>query len=187
MKSIDWKRWIPKAALWGAGAAVIGAGAWALSSGRCPFAVCAGEVVPAASESNSVEKGDKMEWMTNFKAAQELAKKENKILFLSFSGSDWCSWCMKLDAEVLDTPEFQAWVKRNAVPVKLDFPRKAVLSEALRAQNETLARYYGVEGFPTVVLAGTDGREIARTGYRNGGAAAYVKHLEEIQGQGKGK
>lgn len=126
-----------------------------------------------------------MNWMTNFKAAQELAKKENRVMFISFSGSDWCRWCMQLDEEVLSNPEFLEWAKQNAVLVKIDFPGNTPQSAEQKEQNEALAAYYGVEGFPTVVLAGADGREIARTGYRSGGATAYVKHLEQLERQSK--
>jgi hypothetical protein len=37
-----------------------------------------------------------------------------------------------------------------------------------------------VKGFPTVLLLEADGKELARTGYKPGGAEAYVKHLREL-------
>ncbi|MCX8155667.1 MAG: thioredoxin family protein, partial [Verrucomicrobiae bacterium] len=48
-----------------------------------------------------------LNWVTDFNAALNQAKKENKLLFINFTGSDWCGWCKKLDAEVFSTPEFK--------------------------------------------------------------------------------
>ncbi|NQT92016.1 MAG: hypothetical protein HQ559_04580, partial [Lentisphaerae bacterium] len=47
-------------------------------------------------------------------------------------------------------------------------------------QNEALAKKYNVSGFPTVLLLDAKGKVLARTGYRKGGAAAYVKHIQEL-------
>lgn len=101
-------------------------------------------------------------------------------MLLYFTGSDWCGWCRKLHAEVLDRPEFQNWAKKNVVLFKADFPEEIEQSRELQLQNGRLARQYGVSGFPTVILVDADGRVIARTGYQSGGAAAYVKHLESF-------
>jgi thiol-disulfide isomerase/thioredoxin len=32
----------------------------------------------------------------DYKAALEQAGKENKLVLLDFTGSDWCGWCIKL-------------------------------------------------------------------------------------------
>ncbi len=169
----------------GGGVAVaLAGGALAIRmSGHCPFAPGAGNGGPvtATTENTPIREEENMNWMTNFKAARELAEKEHKIMLLSFSGSDWCPWCVRLDNEVLAQPEFQAWAAEHAISVKLDFPQTTALPADLRKQNDDLAGYYNVEGFPTIILAHPDGREFARTGYRQGGAAAYVQHLEELR------
>ena len=56
-------------------------------------------------------------WMTDYKAALEKAKKENKKVLLNFSGSDWCGWCIKLDSEVFDTQVFKDYAKDNLILV----------------------------------------------------------------------
>jgi protein disulfide-isomerase len=40
-----------------------------------------------------------------------------------------------------------------------------------------------VQGFPTVLLLDASGKELARTGYRRGGAEGYVGHLKELMGK----
>ena len=119
-------------------------------------------------------------WLIDYRHAAEMAEKERKVLLLDFTGSDWCVWCGKLEEEVFRQPEFIAWVRAHAVPVRIDFPAVADLPESERRMNELLARKYQVRGYPTVILARADGTEIARTGYREGGAAAYVLHLEQL-------
>ena len=54
-------------------------------------------------------------WATNFEKAQAEAKSEHKFLLINFTGSDWCSWCKKLDAEVFSKPEFQQYAKDHLV------------------------------------------------------------------------
>ena len=45
------------------------------------------------------------------------------------------------------------------------------------AENEKLTKKYGIRGFPTALILDDDGRKIAETGYRRGGAAKYAEHL----------
>ena len=75
-------------------------------------------------------------WHENFEEAAALAKREKKPMLLYFTGSDWCGWCKKLHAEVLDRPEFTKWAAENVIPVKLDFPRRKEQSEEIKKQNE---------------------------------------------------
>ena len=120
------------------------------------------------------------EWLTDFnKAKQEAAEKKLPIL-ADFSGSDWCGWCIKLDKEVFSQKEFKAFAKDHVVLFLADFPREKELAADVKAQNEQLRKAYGVEGFPTVLLLDAGGKVIARTGYRKGGAGAYVDHLKDL-------
>ena len=29
------------------------------------------------------------------------------MVLMDFTGSDWCGWCVKMDKEVFNTPEFK--------------------------------------------------------------------------------
>ena len=134
-----------------------------------------------ASPEKSAEKGEKKSlWMNDFRAAKELAAKEKKPLLVSFSGSDWCGWCIKLDSEVFHQPEFADWAAKHFVMFQADFPRRTPQSRELKMQNAALAEQFRVEGFPTVVLLRPDGKAFATTGYRPGGAKAYIAHLQEL-------
>ena len=119
-------------------------------------------------------------WETDFEKAKAKAKQEGKFLLLDFSGSDWCHWCVKLDQEVFSQPAFKEYAAKQLVPVLLDFPMRKELPAALKAQNTALQKKYQIRGYPTVVLLDPDGKKVAQTGYKRGGAAKYVEHLEEL-------
>lgn len=124
------------------------------------------------------------DWMTDFNAAKDKAAKEKLDILVDFSGSDWCGWCQKLDAEVFSKPEFLTEAKKQFVLVVLDFPKKeenkAKIPEAQRKSNEELAKTLNVQGFPTVFLMDAKGATYAQTGYQEGGPEAYLKSLKEF-------
>ena len=105
--------------------------------------------------------------------------------FVDFSGSDWCGWCIKLDKEVFSQAAFKEYAKDNLILVMVDFPKKKKLDAATESANNALMEKYGVEGFPTVILVDSKGTVIAQTGYREGGAAAYVEHIKDLLAKAK--
>jgi len=134
-------------------------------------------VTACAEDRESV---DKLNWLTNLEKAQEIAKEKELPIFIDFTGSDWCGWCVKLDEEVFSKEEFIKYSTENLILVKLDFPRNIPQTKETKAYNENIARKYGIRGFPTILLLNSDGIVIAQTGYQYGGAAKYVEHLQEL-------
>ncbi|HPM04537.1 MAG TPA: thioredoxin family protein [Candidatus Cloacimonas sp.] len=135
---------------------------------------------PSFDEAMDSPKAYNGEWLTDFSKAQELAKELNRPILVNFTGSDWCSWCIKLTKEVFSKEAFVSYATDSLVLLKLDFPRKIPQTPEVKAANEKLAKDFGVQGFPTIVLLDTNGKEINRTGYQPGGAEAYVKHLQDL-------
>jgi thioredoxin-related protein len=74
---------------------------------------------------------------------------------------------------------------KQFVLVVLDFPKQQEnidkIPEAQRKSNEELARTLDVQGFPTVFLMDSKGAPYAKTGYKEGGPEAYLKHLQEFR------
>ncbi|MDA7950543.1 MAG: thioredoxin family protein [Pirellulaceae bacterium] len=120
-------------------------------------------------------------WETDMKKAKARAAAEGKDLLIDFTGSDWCGWCIKLDEEVFSQDEFKNVSPKNFVLVELDFPRKTVLSDELRAQNAAMAKEMNVRGYPTIILADATGKPYAKTGYKPGGPVPYNEHLAELR------
>jgi protein disulfide-isomerase len=119
--------------------------------------------------------GESLAWQTDFAAAKSAATQQNKYILLDFTGSDWCPYCIQMDKEVFEKPTFSTFAGEKLVLVKIDFPRKGGQSAAEKAQNQELAKKYGIEGFPTYVLLDPSGKEIRRqVGYLEGGPTAFI-------------
>jgi len=134
--------------------------------------------------------GEAPTWHTDFAAAKELAKQQQKLILADFTGSDWCGWCVKLKREVFDQPEFQSWAQKNVVLVELDYPKRTEQPAELRQQNQRLQQQYGVRAFPTILILDADGNRIGQLGYVAGGPAAWIPQAEtQMQGvaQAQGK
>jgi protein disulfide-isomerase len=122
-------------------------------------------------------------WETDYKNAQDEAKTNHKFVFLNFTGSDWCGYCIMLDRAILSRPEFKEYANKNLVLVTLDFPRnRRAQSVALQKQNQELAERYQVEGFPTLVVLNGEGKTVWRfEGYYAGGVAAFLAELDKVR------
>jgi thioredoxin-related protein len=122
------------------------------------------------------------DWLTSLPAAQAKAKKESKLVFVDFTGSDWCSWCKKLDAEVFTKSEFLDYAKKNLVLVQLDYPKFKELPADLKKANEELAKKYEINGFPTTIAMKPDGTVVWKNdGYMAGGPSAYIAELDKVK------
>ena len=120
-------------------------------------------------------------WTENADEAMKAAAKEKKDLFIDFTGSDWCGWCTRLDKEVFSQKAFVDEAPKHFVFLKLDFPRRRKLSEAIKKQNAEWKSRMPVRGYPTIVLADAAGKPYATTGYRRGGPEPYLEHLAELR------
>ncbi|RYG45734.1 MAG: thioredoxin family protein [Chitinophagaceae bacterium] len=129
-----------------------------------------------------------LKWHTDLAEAMKQSDKTKKPLLLFFTGSDWCGWCIRLQKEVLTTPEFSAWAKENVILVELDFPRRTPQPDAIKAQNAQLQQFFGVRGYPTVWFAkaskGSDNKvnfeQLGKTGYVAGGPSAWLQGANTI-------
>lgn len=119
-------------------------------------------------------------WEDEFDKGLAKAKADNKMALVDFTGSDWCSWCMKLDKEIFSKKEFKDYAKENLVLVEVDFPQGKRLPKKRQERNNELAKEYSVKGYPTVVILDSEGKEAGRLGYMAGGPEAFVAELKKI-------
>lgn len=123
-----------------------------------------------------------VQWSTDLPAAQTQAKKDKKLVLVNFTGSDWCSWCKKLQKEVFTTKEFDDYAKNKLVLVEIDFPNQKQQPAALKKANEALQAKYKAEGFPTIVALNGEGKEVWRqVGYMPGGPKAWIAKLDSLK------
>lgn len=105
-----------------------------------------------AAQPAAVYASEKAGWLVDLDEAYEKSQKEGKPILANFTGSDWCSWCKKLDADVFSKPEFQSWAKENVVLLELDFPRRKQIPQKNMSQNAGMQQALRITGYPTVYL-----------------------------------
>lgn len=138
--------------------------------------------------STLIQAQEELTWHTDMSTATDISIKENKPMFLFFTGSDWCGWCIRLQKEVFKTPEFIKWAKENVVLVELDFPRKNNQTDAIKMQNAQLQQQLQVRGYPTVwFVSATKTAEakvnlnaLGSTGYVAGGPQVWLDGANQI-------
>lgn len=97
---------------------------------------------------------EEFKWIKDFNEAKELAKKEDKLMFVDFY-TDWCGWCKRMDRDTMSKPEVQKFLS-DYIPVKIDGDR-----------NKNVVRQYGVRGYPTLALIHHDGTPVSvMSGYK---------------------
>ena len=119
-------------------------------------------------------------WIEDFTEAKKEAKQKKQPIFVLFTGSDWCPWCVRLEDEVLKTKDFKNFASANMVLFKADYLRGKPMPAKLKTQNDALKNRLSVQGFPTVILMDAEEKVLGQTGYRRGGGKGYVEHLREI-------
>jgi thiol-disulfide isomerase/thioredoxin len=95
-------------------------------------------------------KSEALEWHTDLMKAYDLSTKSKKPIFAFFTGSDWCGWCKKLQADVFAKPEFIAWAQKNVILLELDYPRFKQLPPEQVQQNQNLQQTFQIAGYPTI-------------------------------------
>ena len=136
----------------------------------------------------STQAQEGLTWHTDMSKATDISIKENKPMFLFFTGSDWCGWCIRLQKEVFHTPDFIKWAKENVVLVELDFPRKNEQTDAVKMQNAQLQQQLQVKGYPTVWFvsaaktadAKVNLNALGSTGYVAGGPEKWLAAANQI-------
>ncbi len=102
-------------------------------------------------------------WVSDFEKAQKLARRQDKLLLILFTGSDWCPPCKNLHKYFFDSEEFIELADKNLILYMADFPRKKDMYDAETMKtNRELKTRYKIRGFPTVVILSPAGQEVAR-------------------------
>ena len=98
-------------------------------------------------------------WSTDLEKAFKDAKAQNKPVLVEFTGSDWCPPCIAMRKNVFSKKEFVEKASEDFILVELDFPRG---DKEVKKKNEPYAKKYDIEGFPTVILFDSNGKEFNR-------------------------
>ena len=98
-------------------------------------------------------------WLTDIDTALAKAKEAKKDVFVEFTGSDWCGPCIAMHKNVFSKKEFLDNAGKSHILVSIDFPKK---DPELSKKNEPIGEKYAIDGYPTVILLTSDGKEYDR-------------------------
>src|SRR4051812_20951087 len=91
-------------------------------------------------------KAEALHWRTDYNAARKEAAEKGLPLLVEI-GTDECFYCRKLESVTFRDPAVAAMLAGDFTPLRVDANRDPTLAKALRVQV-----------YPTVVLAGADGK-----------------------------
>ncbi|HFC00865.1 MAG TPA: DUF255 domain-containing protein [Phaeodactylibacter sp.] len=94
----------------------------------------------------------------------DLAKKENKLVFIDFYTS-WCQPCKMMSKDVFTDKEIGKFFNKKFVNYKVN---------AEKGNGPNIAALYNVQAYPTLIWLDTRGRVIER----NEGAAYHTKLMQ---------
>ena len=122
------------------------------------------------------------EWLTDFNKAKEKAKAEKKMVLMDFTGSDWCPPCKALHKNVLSSAEFVEYAKKNLILVEVDFPTAKKQTAELKKANSELAKKFGIDGYPTIVVLDSNGKELSKnSGYGGEKPKEFIAKIEALK------
>lgn len=80
------------------------------------------------------------------------------------------------------TAEFKDYAKKHFILVEADFPHSKPQSENLKKSNEAMKAKYKVSGYPTLVIADSEGKKLGeKVGYPPGsGPKAVIADLNKF-------
>lgn len=121
-------------------------------------------------------------WETDFGSALDQARARKCRILILYTGSDWCPWCKKMDAEVYSRPEFAKYSHEKFVLLKLDYLRHTPMTDAAKAQNSDMLQRYHVNGYPNLVIVDMNGKALGRlTGYYEGGPDHFIHMIQAFE------
>lgn len=111
-----------------------------------------------------------------------LAAKENRKAIIDFYAS-WCRWCKVMDRETFRNPEVEKYLAEHFVTIRIDAENKtdSIGYQGRRYTPASLARSFGVRGYPSLAYLDEDGDLITlMPGYVP--AERFLPLLEYVQG-----
>jgi len=111
----------------------------------------------------ALPKGQKIDgiWYdaVSYDYAREIAKKENKLTFIEFTGSDWCPPCIALEKNVFSQDEFHQWAAANkAVLVRVEYLKSTAYGPGLKEKVDEMRNEFAIRSWPTICILDPEGQ-----------------------------
>lgn len=140
-------------------------------------ALLAARVVVSRMDASRQGSGDDLVQWVPLDRAEELARESGRPILYDFTAA-WCGPCHQLQADVFRNERLAAMINERFVPVRVvDRMREDGRNDP---PVEALQQRFGVQGFPTIVVADVEGNARERLeGYR--GAGAFEQMMERFR------
>lgn len=124
------------------------------------------------------------QWVRSYRNARRMAIRQNKKLFIFFSGSDWCTESRQLAGTLLRSRSFLKLVREKYILYNADFPRYKVLGQEAAESNRRLASRYRITQYPAIVLVEPrhGGLLVKHVSIRELGGKELLETLEKAAG-----
>lgn len=122
-------------------------------------------------------------WNTDFETAKTAAASSERIILMSFQGSDWCANCKRLEHALFENSDFIDFYSGNLIMLKVDFPMKKEnkLSKEQQKHNDELAEMFNPDGsFPKVVILNAKGEKLGEMAYPAKTAEEYIASIKSF-------
>ena len=141
-----------------------------------PVGFCETKTPPATAGATEKEKSL---WTEDIEAAFSAAAKSKKPVFVDFTGSDWCYWCILADKNIFSTKQWARFAPKM-VCLKVDFPKEGRPDAETMEKRWKLAKEFNVRGYPTFVLVSPERKEIARFSAGRKSADEFIDEIKKV-------
>lgn len=138
------------------------------------------KAIPAAAEKPAapivVPANRKAKWLEKMELAKKESMETGLPIFVLFTGTSWCGYCVQLENNVFSKKEFTKYANKNLVLLKYEFPGPG---KPKSEEGGEAAKKFQVRGFPWFFLLGADEKIIVgdQTGCREN-PEAFAKWVE---------
>lgn len=91
-------------------------------------------ILALAAPATAEGPGKNVRWQKDLKSAHKVAVAEGKPILIVF-GAEWCTYCHKLEKQVIDQPETAAYINENFVAVHLDADHEKKVVDILEVDS----------------------------------------------------
>lgn len=124
--------------------------------------------------------GENLGWEDDFELASSRAAKSGKDLLICFTAKGENAICRQFETEFLGRPELVVSLQEDFETLLFDVASESG-EENDNSTSFRLRKRFEVTAFPTVVLADSQGKPYAYTGFRPGGTKSYPEHLLKLK------
>jgi thioredoxin-related protein len=116
-------------------------------------------------------------WEKSIDTGLKKAQENKKCVFLLFTGSDWCKYCITLEKHVLSKSVFKDYAEENLILVKYDKRKKT--SKSKQKKIKEVMEKYSARGYPTIFVLDPDNNKLGHMGSSED-PDGFVTQLKQI-------